>query len=151
MNRQSKPQGGETRRNPWDGISGNIKSQRRSELAPNWINSEVPAGKFQRRFEFSPKGIIPRRQQNQRGIPDKEYLGIFIPKGYLIWRQKETNPEVPAGQFLRSVQFIRRYQLAPKGNNSKVPAGEFCVSGKVLRSVRFLRRSKSRASGKIST
>ena len=36
------------------------------------------------------KGLIPRRQRKQRGIPKKESPGIFIPKEYPSWRQKEV-------------------------------------------------------------
>ena len=43
MNNQIKPQQGETRRNTQDGISGNRKYQRRSELAPKEIIYEVEA------------------------------------------------------------------------------------------------------------
>ena len=64
-----------------------------------------------------------RRQQKRREIPEKESPGIFIPKGDLSWRQKEINSEVPVGQFLRSVQFLRRSELAQKGNHSEAPAG----------------------------
>ena len=76
------------------------------------------------------KELIPRRQRKQRGIPEKESLGIFIPKWDPSWRQKEINYEVPEGKFLRSVKFLRRSKLDPKGNNSKVPVGEFWASGK---------------------
>ena len=55
-------------------------------------------------------------------------MGIFIPKGDPSWRQSEVNTEVPAGQFLRSLQFLRGYELAPKGNNSEVPARDFRAS-----------------------
>ena len=48
---------GENKEESREGISGNCKSQRRSKLAPNGINSEVPAVKFQRRFELAPEGI----------------------------------------------------------------------------------------------
>ena len=57
MNNQSKPQRGKTSRNTREIISGNCKSQRRSELAPNRINSEVPAVKFQWKSQLVPKGI----------------------------------------------------------------------------------------------
>ena len=69
-----------------------------------------------------------RRQQKQRGIPKTESPGIFIPKGDPSWRQKEINSEVPAGQFLNSVQFLRRSELKPKESNSEVPAKDFCGS-----------------------
>ena len=108
--------------NPKDDLSW-----RQTELIPRCQRKN-----FNEDLSCRKKELIPRRQQNQRGTPDKESQEIFIPKGYLIWRQRETNPEVPAVKLLRSVQFIRRYQLAPKGNNSKVPAGEFCASRKVF-------------------
>ena len=84
------------------------------------------------------KELIPRRQQNQRGIPEKECPGIFIPKGDPSWRQKEIIPKcqrenfasagkfyvvygfyvdpnlAPAGKFLCSVQFLRGSELAQK-------------------------------------
>ena len=117
------------------------------------------------------KELVPRCQRKQRGIPDKESPGIFIPKGDRSWRQKKRNSEVPAGQFIRSVQFLRRSKLAPKGNNSEGPEGQresfyivynfyvdpswrqeeiipkcqrdiFVPAGQFLRSVQFLRRSE---------
>ena len=51
------PNGGETRRNPQEGISINRKSQRISDLVPNRINPEVPAGKFQQKSQLAQKGI----------------------------------------------------------------------------------------------
>ena len=111
------------------------------------------------------KELILRHKPKRRGIPEKESPGILIPKGDTSWRQNEINSEVPEGQFLRSVQFLRISELAPKGNNSEVPAGEFAPAGKFLRSVQFLRRFELapkgnnyevpagyfRASGTIST
>ena len=55
---------------------------------------------------------------------------IFISKGDQSWRQKEINSKVPAGQFLRSVQFLRISELTPKVNHSEVPecqGDNFCV------------------------
>ena len=92
-----------------------------------------------------------RRQQKQRGIPEKESPGIFTPKYDPRWRQKEINSEVPAGQFLRGVQFLHRSELARKVNNSEDPAGDFAPAGQSLRSVQFLRRSEFHASRTIST
>ena len=43
------------------------------------------------------KEIIPRHQRKQRGIPKKEYLGIFTPKYDPSWHQKDINSEVPEG------------------------------------------------------
>ena len=43
------------------------------------------------------KELIPRHQQNQRGIPKKESPGGFTPKYDLRWRQKEINYDVPEG------------------------------------------------------
>ena len=51
----------------------------------------------------------------QRGTPEKESPGIFIPKGDPSWRKKEINSKVPSGQFLRSVQFLcRNYPAGAK-------------------------------------
>ena len=49
--------------------------------------------------------------------------------GDLSWRQKEVISDIPAGQLLCSLQLLRRSELAPKGTNSEVPAGEFCANG----------------------
>ena len=57
MDKHSKPQQGEAKRNPREGISGNPRFQGRSKLAPNGINPEVPAGKFQQISELAPKVI----------------------------------------------------------------------------------------------
>ena len=153
-NKQSKPQLGETRRNPQDGISGNRKSQIRSELEPNGINSEVPGGKFQQRFELAPKGINSKAPAKEKSKPQEGISGDFHSQGrsdlatkggdnfYIVynfyvdtsWRQKEIIPKcqrenfAPVGKFLRSVQFLRR--------------SEFCASGKILSSVQFLRGSE---------
>ena len=78
------------------------------------------------------KELIPRRQQKKRGTPERESTGVFIPKGDTSWRQKELNSEVPAGQFQRSVQFLRRSELWPKGNISEVPAGYFRANGVLI-------------------
>ena len=79
--------------NPKDDLSW-----RQTELIPRCQREN-----FNEDLSFHQKELIPRRQQNQRGTPEKESPGIFIPKGYPIWRQKETNPEVLARQFLCSV------------------------------------------------
>ena len=75
------------------------------------------------------KESIPRQKRKQRGITESKSPGIFIPKGDLSCRQEEVNYEVPAGKFLRSLQFLTRSELAPKGINSKVPSEEFRANG----------------------
>ena len=104
--------------------------------------------------------LILRSQRKQRGIPEKVYLGIFIPKGHPIWHQKETNSEVPAGQFLRRENFYvdicwRQKEIIPKCQRENfAPVGKFygvydiyvdlnfAPVGQFLRSVKFLRRSE---------
>ena len=41
----------------------------------------------------------------------------------LSWSQKEINAEVPEGNILHSVQFLRRSELSQKVNHSEAPAG----------------------------
>ena len=84
-NNQGNPQLGKTRRNPREGISGDRKSQRRSKLVTNRINSEVPAEQFQRRSELAPKGINSEAPAKTKRNTEKEYPGIFIPKGDTSW------------------------------------------------------------------
>ena len=52
------------------------------------INSEVPAGKFQRRSELAPKGINYEALAKVKRNPKKEFPGIFIPKYDPSWLQK---------------------------------------------------------------
>ena len=128
-NKQSKPQQGKTRRNLREGISRNCKFQRQYKLKLNGINSEVPAVQFQRRSELAPKGINCQAPAKAKRNPWEGISGDFIPKGNSSWRQKEVNSKMLAGQFIRSVKFLRISELAPKGNNYEVPAGYFCASG----------------------
>ena len=131
MNKKSKTQRGETRRNPQEGmpVIANTKgdpSWRQTELIPRCQRDNS-----NKDWSWRQKELIPRRQQKLRGIPEKESLGIFISKGDPNWSQKDINSKVPEGQFLHSVQFLRISKLAPKGNNSEVPAGDFRTNGKI--------------------
>ena len=71
------PNGGKTRRNTLEGISGDRKSQRQSKRAPNGISSEVPAGKFQRRSELAPKGINYEAPAKAKRNPREGISGDF--------------------------------------------------------------------------
>ena len=94
------------------------KFQRISELAPKGINSEAPEGIS---GIFIPKGDPSWRQKevNSEGQRDNFYV-VYNFYVDTIWCQKEIIPRYqrdifsPAGQFLRSAQFLRRYELAPK-------------------------------------
>ena len=56
-------------RNPQKGISGDRKSQRQSEQAPNGISSEVPTGKFQRRSkEINIEATAKAKRNPREGI-----------------------------------------------------------------------------------
>ena len=137
-NKQVQPQRGETRRNPQDGISENLKSQRQSELAPNGINLEVPAGKFQQIFELAPKGINSEAPAKTKRNPWEGISGDFHSQGISELAPKGNKFRGASGeistyrQFICSVQFLRGSQLVPKGNKSKVPAGEFRASGEMF-------------------
>ena len=135
---QSKPQQGETRRNPRDEISGNRKSQKRSELAPNGINFEVPVEKFQWRFKLAPKGINSEAPAKTKRNPWEGISRYFhsqgrfdlAPKGnkfwgawrincYVVynfhvdpsWRKKEITPKRRPENFVPAGQFLRSVQL----------------------------------------
>ena len=69
---------------------------------------------------------------------------IFIPKGDPSWHQKEENSEVPAGHFLPCVQFLRGSELAPKGINYEVPAGDFRANGVWNSNMGFKFRARGR-------
>ena len=56
-------------------------------------------------------------------------LGIFISKGDPRLAPKGSNYEVLAGKILRSLQFLRRSELAPKVISFGVPAGDFHANG----------------------
>ena len=94
-----------------------------SKMAPKGINSEVPAGKFQRISKLASKGInsevpVKAKMNIWEGISVK-----FQPQGRSKLAPKGNNSEVPAGKFQQ------RSELAPKGINFEVPAGEFCANG----------------------
>ena len=135
---QSKPQREKTRRNPREGISGDLKSQRRSELAPNGISSKGPTGKFQRRYELVIKGINSEAPTKAKRNPREVISGDFYfqvrsklaPKGnkfwgawriifYVVynlyvdlnWRKKEITLKRQLGNFMLAEQFLRSVQL----------------------------------------
>ena len=56
---------------------GIANSQRISELAPNGINSEVPAGKFQRRSKLAPKEINSKTPAKAKRNPREGISGDF--------------------------------------------------------------------------
>ena len=127
-------------------------SWRQTELIPRclWENSNKDLSCYQ-------KELFTRRQRNQRGIPEKEYPGIFIPKGDPSWRQKEINYEVLAGQFIcRDNLYVvynyyvdpswRQKEIVPKCQRENVvPSGQF------LHRIQFLCRYGFCANGTIST
>ena len=96
---------------------------------PNRINSEVPSGKFQRRSELAPKGINSEVPEKSKRNPREEISGDFHSQGISELAPKGSNSEVPVGKFIRSIQFLRVSELTTKGINSEVPAGEFCANG----------------------
>ena len=57
---------------------------------------------------------------------------------------KVINFEVPAGKFLRSLQFLRRYKLALRGIKSEVLVGEFCANVVLNSNVGFRFRARGR-------
>ena len=61
-----------TRKNPQEGISGNCKYQKISELAPNGINSKVQQGNSNRDPSWHQKELIPRCQQEHFAPTDFE-------------------------------------------------------------------------------
>ena len=127
-NNQSKPQ--------WGGKGGTPKREYPGIKNPkedsSWRQTELILRCQRENSNEDPswrqKELITRRHQNQRGIPERESPGILIPKENPSWRQKEVNSKVPAGQFLFSAKFLRRSELAPKGINYEVLAGDFRVN-----------------------
>ena len=103
--------------NPNRGKQGGIQEKESPGIAnpkgdPSWRQMElIPmCHRYNSNKDSSwlQKELILRRQRKQRWIPKKESRGILIPKGDPSWLQKEVNSQVPAGQFLRSVKFLRR-------------------------------------------
>ena len=146
--KNSKPPTGENvvpckriiRVNPNGGKQGGIPEKESTGIANtkgdlSWRQTELiprcPQENSNEDPSWRQKELFLRHQRKRRGIPKKESPGIFTPKYNLRWLQKKINSEVPEGNFLRSVQFLRRSELAQKGNYSEVPAGEFCSSGTI--------------------
>ena len=78
--------------NPKGDLSGRQTGLVQTELVPRRLqenSNEDPSG--------HQKEVIPRHQRKQRGIPERESLGIFNPKYDLSGRQKEINSELPEG------------------------------------------------------
>ena len=146
--KQSKPQRGETRRNSRDGFSG-IENHKGD---PGWRQTEIipicQRDNSNKDLSWRQIKSFPRRQRKQRGIPEKEYPGIFIPEGYPSWRQKEKNSVVPAGKLLRRDNFyiVYNFYVDPSWRQkeiiSKCQQENFVPAEQLLRSVQFLRRSK---------
>ena len=78
-------------------------------------------GKFQRRSDLAQKGINFKGPAKAKRNPQEVISGNFYSQGRFELAPKVSNYKVPAGQFLRSLQFLRRSELAPKGINSEVP------------------------------
>ena len=92
--------------NPNGGKQGGISEKESSGIAnpkgdPSGRQTELvprcPRENSNEDTSWRQKELIPRHQRNQRGIPEKESLGIITPKYNLSWRQKEINSEVPEG------------------------------------------------------
>ena len=126
--KNSKPTTGEnivphkqiSRVNPNRGKQGGIPEKESPGIAnpkddPSWRQTELilrcQQENSNKYLSLRQKELLPRRQRKQRGIPEKESPGIFIPKGDPIWRQKETISEVLAGQFLRRDNFYVVYNF----------------------------------------
>ena len=89
----------------------------------------VPGGKFQQRSELAPKKINYEASAKAKRNPREGISRDFYSQGRSNLAPKGSNSEVPAGQFLCSVQFLRRSELAPKWINSEVSSWDFCANG----------------------
>ena len=76
-----------------------------------------------------PTGINYEAPEKEKRNLQEVIYGDFHSQGRPELAPKGSNYKVPAGEFLRSVQFLRRTELAPKGTNSEVTAGEFFANG----------------------
>ena len=94
-NNQGKTQQRETRRNTQKGISGDRKSKRRSERAPNEISSETPVGKFQRRSDRAPKGSNANAPEKAKRNPREGISRDF--------QSQVRSERVPKGNKFRGV------------------------------------------------
>ena len=85
--------------NPNRGKQGEIPERESPGIAnpkgyPSWRKKEfIPRchwDNYNKDLRWCQKEFIPRRQRKQRGIPEEESPGIFIPKGDPSWHQKEV-------------------------------------------------------------
>ena len=88
----------------------------------------MPARWFQQSFKLAPKGNNYEEPVKSKRSPQEGIYGEFHYQGRLDLAQKRRNSEVPAGQFLCSLQFLRRSKLAPKWFNSEVTVGKFLAN-----------------------
>ena len=78
-------------------------------MAPNRINPEVPAEKFERRSKLEPKGINSEAPAKAKRNPQEVISRNFHSQGRSNLAPKVSNSKVQAGKFLLSVQFLCRY------------------------------------------
>ena len=86
-------------------------------LAENRYLTQISNSNFKLKLEFKKLKSSPYSQVIQDYDKLTQGRSELAPKG--------SNSKVPPGQFLRSLQFLRRSELAPQVINSEVPAGEF--------------------------
>ena len=69
-------------------ISGDRKSQRKSDLAPNELVTRCPRENSNEDPSWRQNELILRQQRKRRGIPEKESPEGFTPKYDPSWLQK---------------------------------------------------------------
>ena len=94
--------------NPNRGKQGGIPEKEYPKIAnnrgdPSWRQTELILMCQRENSNGDPswhqKNLITRCQRKQRGILERESLGIFIPKGDLSWRQKDVIPRCQREHF----------------------------------------------------